>query len=619
MRKRGARVPWLAVLLALVGFAFIALPLIGLVQQVAWGDLWTDLREPAATRRAAALARVLAVGDRALGRVRRAARLGARAGRVPGPRARARALVLLPLVLPPVVGGVGLFYAFGRNGLVGQYLYDWFGIQLTFSTAGAVMAETFVAMPFLVITVEAALRSMDRRYEDAAATLGAGRSTVFRRVTLPLIVPGLIAGAALAWARALGEFGATITFAGNIQGRTQTMPLAVYLLLESEPAGRDRAQHRAARGVRRGARVAARPLARCRVSLAAHGRRSRLGSLDLDVDAGRRRRRDRRDPRPERRRQDDAAARARRPRPDRPRAHRARRRACSTTASACSCRPSGARSASCSRTTCCSRTSPCSRTSRSACAAAASDERTAARRSRGRALERVGLADRAGAKPRELSGGQAQRVALARALVDRAAAAAARRAARRARPERPRRGAARAARASSRRSAACALLVTHDPLDAAALADRLVILEHGRVVQAGTFADVSARPRSRLRRRPRRREPVARAGHAATTSISDRRRSSSCPMPGVGEALAVIHPRSVALHRHSPEREPAQRHRRERSRASSCSAIACACGSTGAVPLVAEITPAALRELGLTEGTPVWTAVKATEITVYPA
>jgi molybdate transport system permease protein len=146
-----------------------------------------------------------------------------------------RALVLIPLVVPPVVGGVGLFYAFGRNGLVGRYLYDWFNVQLTFSTAGVVMAETFVAMPFLVITVEAALRTMDRRYEDAAATLGARRLTVARRVTLPLILPGLLAGAALAWARALGEFGATITFAGNIQGRTRTTPLAVYLLLESKP------------------------------------------------------------------------------------------------------------------------------------------------------------------------------------------------------------------------------------------------------------------------------------------------------------------------------------------------------------------------------------------------
>ena len=132
------------------------------------------------------------------------------------------------MVLPPVVGGVALLLVFGRDAFVGERLHDWFGIQLTFSTAGAVLAETFVAMPFFVITVEAALRSTDRRYEDAAATLGARRWTVFRRVTVPMILPSLAAGAALSWARALGEFGATITFAGNVQGRTQTMPLAVY-------------------------------------------------------------------------------------------------------------------------------------------------------------------------------------------------------------------------------------------------------------------------------------------------------------------------------------------------------------------------------------------------------
>ena len=150
-------------------------------------------------------------------------------------RSLVRALVVLPMVLPPVVGGVALLYAFSvNNGLIGGWLHDTFDIQFTFSTSGAVLAETFVAMPFLVITVEAGLRLMDRRYEDAAASLGANRWTVFRRVTLPLIAPSLFAGAALAWARALGEFGATITFAGNIQGRTQTMPLAVYLLLESQ-------------------------------------------------------------------------------------------------------------------------------------------------------------------------------------------------------------------------------------------------------------------------------------------------------------------------------------------------------------------------------------------------
>jgi molybdate transport system permease protein len=146
-----------------------------------------------------------------------------------------RALTTLPMVLPPVVGGIALLLAFGRRGLLGGWLYDAFGFTFPFTTAGVVMAETFVAMPFLVLTVEAGLRSMDRRFEDAARTLGATRWTVFTRVTMPLIAPSLIAGAVLCWARALGEFGATITFAGNFPGVTQTMPLAVYLLLETDP------------------------------------------------------------------------------------------------------------------------------------------------------------------------------------------------------------------------------------------------------------------------------------------------------------------------------------------------------------------------------------------------
>jgi molybdate transport system permease protein len=146
-----------------------------------------------------------------------------------------RALVTLPLVLPPVVGGVALLLAFGREGVLGRYLDQWLGITLPFTTAGVVMAEAFVAMPFLVVTVEGAFRAADRGYEEAAATLGASRLTIFRRVTLPMIVPSLAAGAVLAWARALGEFGATITFAGNFPGRTQTMPLAVYLALQTDP------------------------------------------------------------------------------------------------------------------------------------------------------------------------------------------------------------------------------------------------------------------------------------------------------------------------------------------------------------------------------------------------
>jgi molybdate transport system permease protein len=231
-RERG--VPPVAVLLALVAVAFFALPLVGLLRHVPWSSLWVDLNDPPA-RDAIRLSIECSLWSTFFSLLfgLPLAYVLARA-RFPG-RALVRALVVLPMVLPPVVGGVALLFAFQRNdGLVGGLVYDLFGIQFTFSKWGVVLAETFVSMPFLVITVEAALRSMDRRYEDAAASLGAGRWTVFRRITVPMIAPALMAGTALAWARALGEFGATITFAGNIQGRTQTTPLAVYLLLENQ-------------------------------------------------------------------------------------------------------------------------------------------------------------------------------------------------------------------------------------------------------------------------------------------------------------------------------------------------------------------------------------------------
>jgi molybdate transport system permease protein len=220
-------------LLALVAVAFFLLPLVGLLGKVEWGSLWGNLTSTPATD-AIKLSLECSLWSTALALLF-GVPLAFVLARVPFPgKAFVRALVILPMVLPPVVGGVALLYAFGRtNGLAGRWIYDTLGWQFTFSKSGVVLAETFVAMPFLVITVEAGLRSMDRRYEDAAATLGAGRVTVFRRVTVPLVIPSLLAGAALAWARALGEFGATITFAGNIQGRTQTTPLAVYLFLES--------------------------------------------------------------------------------------------------------------------------------------------------------------------------------------------------------------------------------------------------------------------------------------------------------------------------------------------------------------------------------------------------
>ncbi|MEW1806424.1 ABC transporter permease [Pseudarthrobacter sp. NPDC080039] len=145
-----------------------------------------------------------------------------------------RSLVLLPLVLPPVVGGIALLYTFGRQGLLGKTL-DVLGLQIAFSTTAVVLAQTFVALPFLVVSLEGALRTSGSRYEAVAATLGARPGTVFRRVTLPLVLPGLASGAVLSFARSLGEFGATLTFAGSLQGVTRTLPLEIYLQRETDP------------------------------------------------------------------------------------------------------------------------------------------------------------------------------------------------------------------------------------------------------------------------------------------------------------------------------------------------------------------------------------------------
>ncbi|MFG2085990.1 MULTISPECIES: ABC transporter permease [unclassified Spirillospora] len=228
------RPPGILLLPALAGLAFLVLPLFGLLVRAPWSTLGTRFMQPQVldALRLSLVTATLATGLCVLLGVPLAWTL-ARV-RFPGVRL-VRALVTVPLVLPPVVGGVALLLVLGRRGLIGGWLDSAFGITFPFTTAGVVLAETFVAMPFLVISVEGALRGADLRYEEAAATLGAGRWTVFRRVTLPLVAPGVAAGAVLCWARALGEFGATITFAGNFPGRTQTMPLAVYLALETDP------------------------------------------------------------------------------------------------------------------------------------------------------------------------------------------------------------------------------------------------------------------------------------------------------------------------------------------------------------------------------------------------
>jgi molybdate transport system permease protein len=146
-----------------------------------------------------------------------------------------RALVTVPLVLPPVVGGVALLMAYGREGVVGRILLEVAGWSIPFTPVAVVLAEAFVALPFYVLAVEGSMRGLDPRYDGLAATLGASPWRTFRTVVVPMVAPGIASGSALAWARALGEFGATITFAGNFPGRTQTAPLAVYVALESDP------------------------------------------------------------------------------------------------------------------------------------------------------------------------------------------------------------------------------------------------------------------------------------------------------------------------------------------------------------------------------------------------
>jgi molybdate transport system permease protein len=234
VRRHRQKLPWQIILIASIAVAFFLSPFIGLLWRTPWSK-FTDI----VTRREIRDALWLSVQTSLITSIVcfvfgvplawLLARVDFRGRRF------IRALMTLSMVLPPVIGGIALLFTFGRRGLIGQYLDSWFGIRLPFTTTAVVMAQCFVAMPFLVLTVEAALRQLDTRFEDVARTLGGSRWYVFRRVTLPSIKPSLFAGLVLAWARALGEFGATITFAGNLPGTTQTMPLATYAALDSNP------------------------------------------------------------------------------------------------------------------------------------------------------------------------------------------------------------------------------------------------------------------------------------------------------------------------------------------------------------------------------------------------
>ena len=231
-----ARIPGPLLVLAAAGLLLFLLPLAGVIARSPWDKVGAALvaRETATALGLSIFCSLTATAVALLLGIPLALVLARTTGTL---RAVLRALTTLPMVLPPVVGGVALLLAFGRRGLIGAPLNAEFGIQIPFTTAAAIIAETFVAMPFLVIAVEAGLRGLDHRYEEAARALGASSWRVFARVTLPLLRPAIFSGAVLCWARALGEFGATITFAGNLPGRTQTIPLAVYVALETRPQG----------------------------------------------------------------------------------------------------------------------------------------------------------------------------------------------------------------------------------------------------------------------------------------------------------------------------------------------------------------------------------------------
>ncbi len=228
------RAPYRLVLPAVLAVVFLTVPLVALLLRAPWGDLAARMTDPAIldalrvslVTSLAAVVVVVLVGIPLSWLLART--------EFPG-RGLVRTLVVVPLVLPPVVAGVALLTAFGRSGLVGGPLHDAFGVSLPFTLPAVVMAHAFVALPFFVLSVEGALRASDAEYEVVAATLGADRWTTFTRISLPLAAPGVLAGVVLAWARAIGEFGATITFAGNYPGTTRTMPNAVYVALQEDP------------------------------------------------------------------------------------------------------------------------------------------------------------------------------------------------------------------------------------------------------------------------------------------------------------------------------------------------------------------------------------------------
>ncbi|MEU9942018.1 ABC transporter permease [Streptomyces lavendulae] len=636
------RPPLALALPALLAVAFLLLPLIGILSRTQWGELGTHLTSPGVVE---ALRLSLVVSLWALGlSLLLGVPLAWLLARVPFKgKALVRSLVLLPMVLPPTVGGVALLLGFGRRGLLGPWLEGTFGITLPFHTSGAVVAATFVAMPFLVISLEGALGGLKQSYEETAASLGAPPVRVFFTVTLPMVAPGLVAGAALTWARALGEFGATITFAGNLPGTTQTLPLQVYLLLQDKPEAATSVSLLllaiamgvliALRGRWTGTPVAAKEAGAAAVTeepspsvpgpdggpvpdgeavradggdWALHAEVTGFNELTLDAGPG------------------TTIAVVGENGAGKttllrallgltPRAH-ARLRLGDTDVTAL---PPHRRQvawvpqdgALFPHLTALANTAYGLR--------ARGAGRAEARREAQAWLDRLGVGHLARRKPAQLSGGQAQRVALARALA--------------ARPrllllDEPLAALDQTTRAHVRHTlrthlagfGGVCLIVTHDPVEAVSLADRVLVLSDGRTLQDAAPAEVTRRPRSPWVARMLGRNAWPGTASADGMALGPGGRLVVAEaLPEGAAALAIIAPEAVAVHRERPGGSPRNVWPGTvREITAVGSRLRVLVGSPEVPDLVAEITPEAAAELGLADGAAVWTSVKATEVTL---
>ncbi|MFC6066091.1 ABC transporter permease [Streptomyces ochraceiscleroticus] len=648
MRPSVRRAPLALAVPAVLAVAFLFVPLAGVLARTTWSDLGTHLTAPGVTD---AMWLSLTVACWALGlSLLLGVPLAWLLARVDFPgKALVRSLVLLPMVLPPTVGGVALLLGFGRRGLLGGVLEDWFGVQLPFHTSGAVIAATFVSMPFLVISLEGALAGLHARYEETAASLGAGPFRVFCTVTLPMVAPGLAAGAALTWARALGEFGATITFAGNLPGVTQTLPLQVYLLLQDSPEAATSvsllllAVAMAVLVALRG-RWSVGATAKARTGAAEAGAGAAEGGTDtppadtlpaapseeLPADA------------PTWPLHADVTGFTRLTLDAGP----------GTTIAVVG--PNGAGKTTLLRAL-------LGLTPRAHAALTLGDydvtarpphrrgvawvpqdgalfphltalgntayglrargvHRAEARRAAQQWLDRLGVGHLAHRRPAGLSGGQAGRVALARALA--------------AGPrllllDEPLAALDQTTRAHVRHTLrqhlagfrGVCLLVTHDPVEAVSLADRVLVLQDGSTLQDAAPAEVSRHPRSPWVARMLGRNAWPGTATADGLALADRpgRLTAAEPLEKGTEALAIIGPEAVSVHRVRPGGSPRNVWPgRVRELTAAGSRLRVLIGSPEVPDLVAEITHQAAVELDLRDGTDVWISVKATEVTLVP-